>query len=76
MKENGKTVGLFDINNAGQEQGSWVGFGVWKPLAKPKPVVPASKLKDDDPWGGDVQSDRPVLHRKHGGRRYGRIGKG
>src|ERR1039458_3146085 len=27
LKENGKTVGLFDINGAGQEQGSWVGLG-------------------------------------------------
>ena len=36
LKDNGKTIGLFDINGAGQEQGSWVGFGVWKPLAKPK----------------------------------------
>ena len=67
LKENGKTVGLFDINNAGQVQGSWVGFGVWKPLAKPKPIAQATKLKNDDSWGGDVQSDRPVLHRKHGG---------
>lgn len=65
LKENGKTVGLFDINNAGQEQGSWVGFGVWKPLAKPKPIAQTTKLKNDDSWGGDVQSDRPVLHRKH-----------
>jgi hypothetical protein len=66
LKENGKTVGLFDVNSAGQEQGSWVGFGVWKPLAKPKPVAHAAKATSDDLWGGDVQSDRPVLHRKHG----------
>ena len=65
LKENGKTVGLFDVNNAGQEQGSWVGFGVWKPLAKPKPATHLAKTAIDDSWGGDVQSDKPVLHRKH-----------
>jgi hypothetical protein len=63
LKQDGKTVGLFDINNAGQEQGSWVGFGVWKPLPKPKPAAQAAKAKVDD-WGGDVQGDRPTLHRK------------
>ena len=66
LKENGKTVGLFDVNNAGQEQGSWVGFGVWKPLAKPKPAAHVAKTASDASWGEDVQSDRPVLHRKHG----------
>jgi len=63
LKQNGKTVGLFEINSAGQEQGSWVGFGVWKPLPKPKPAAQAAKAKIDD-WGGDAQSDRPTLHRK------------
>ena len=32
-----RPIGLFDIKNAGQEQGSWVGFGEWKALPKPKP---------------------------------------
>src|SRR5208337_1039957 len=63
LKRDGKTVGLFDVNNAGQEQGSWVGFGAWKPLPKPKPTAQMAKAKVDD-WGGDVQSDRPTLHRK------------
>ena len=64
LKQDGKTVGLFDVNNAGQEQGSWVGFGVWKPLPKPKPALHAAKASNDDSWGGDVQNDRPTLHRK------------
>jgi hypothetical protein len=64
LKQDGKTVGLFDVNNAGQEQGSWVGFGVWKPLPKPKPVAQVAKSTGNDSWGGDVQSDRPTLHRK------------
>lgn len=67
LKENGKTVGLFDIKNAGQEQGSWVGYGAFKPLpvARAKPgASAAAQAAKDQPWGDDVQSDRPVLHRK------------
>jgi hypothetical protein len=58
LEKNGKTVGLFDIQNAGQEQGSWVGYGKWKPLPgppRPKPVVAPVDDEDDD---------KPVLHRK------------
>jgi len=60
LKQNGKNVGLFVIQNAGQEQGSWVGYGAWKPLPKPKPAEVATNWKDDE----DVESDQPVLHRK------------
>jgi len=61
LEKNGKAIGLFDIKNSGQEQGSWVGYGAWKPLpvAAPKSVSPV--LSD---VGGD-EGDRPVLHRKH-----------
>jgi len=62
LKKDGKTIGLFDIKNAGQEQGSWVGFGDWKALPKPKPVsMKAAKIDDD--WNDD---DKPVLHRRAG----------
>ena len=64
LQENGKPVGLFDIKNAGQEQGSWVGFGSWKPMPIARPRKSARELAQtriDD----DVQSDEPVLHRKH-----------
>jgi hypothetical protein len=65
LEQDGKPVGLFDIKNAGQEQGSWVGYGAWKPMpaAKPKPSTQdlARTRIDDD----DAQSDVPVLHRKH-----------
>jgi hypothetical protein len=67
LKDNGKTVGLFDINGAGQEQGSWVGFGVWKPLPRPKPAVQTAQAGSREVWGEDAQSDRPTLHRKHPG---------
>lgn len=64
LKENGKTTGLFVVNSAGQEQGSWVGLGAWKPLPKPKPPAQAAKISDKDAWG-NVEDDKPVLHRKH-----------
>jgi hypothetical protein len=64
LQQNGKPIGLYDIKNAGQEQGSWVGYGTWKamPVARPKPSMQelARTLIDDD-----AQSDKPVLHRKH-----------
>jgi hypothetical protein len=62
LEQNGKPVGLFDIKNAGQEQGSWVGYGSWKPMPAVvhKPPASALALSEMD----DSQSDRPVLHRK------------
>ena len=32
LQQDGKRIGLFDIDNSGQEQGSWVGLGSWKPM--------------------------------------------
>lgn len=62
LQQNGAKVGLFDIQSAGQQDGSWVGLGNWKrmPTAKPKPLDSSFKIDDD------VASDRPVLHRKRG----------
>lgn len=60
LKNNGKTVGLFDIENAGQEQGTWVGYGKWKALPAPKPPKMTMPEKVDEP-----EDDKPVLHRKH-----------
>jgi hypothetical protein len=61
LKQNGKTIGLFEVKNANQVQGAWVGFGDWKPLPKPKNVAAAPQKVDED-WESD---DKPVLHRKH-----------
>lgn len=62
LLRNGAKIGLFDVQNAGQVQGSWVGMGSWKPLPSPAPPKPAAQM----PIGGidDEGSDRPVLHRK------------
>ena len=61
LQKNGKSFGLFDVLSAGQEQGTWVGHGSWKPLpvvkAKPSAKELAVSLEDE-------YSDRPVLHRK------------
>jgi hypothetical protein len=63
LEQNGKWFGLFDIENSGQEQGSWVGYGQWKPMpsAEPKPsaeeLAAKTKIEDED-------DDKPVLHRK------------
>jgi hypothetical protein len=63
LKLNGKTFGLFDIQNAAQEQGSWVGYGKWRVMPAPKPVKATAPEKVDE----DIQDDKPVLHRKQHG---------
>ncbi len=58
LEDNGKKIGLFDIENSGLEQGSWVGYGTWKPMpAPPKPKPIPTHI-------GDTDNDQPVLHRK------------
>jgi hypothetical protein len=63
LQANGKAIGLFDIKNAGQEQGSWVGYGAWKPLPAPKPKPAMDELARTHV--DEADSDRPTLHRKH-----------
>ena len=60
LQKNGTKLGLFDVQNAGQEQGLWVGFGTWKPIpvARPKPMPVMDKVDEET-------SDKPTLHRKH-----------
>ena len=61
LQKNGTPQGLFDIKKAGQELGSWVGYGSWKPM----PVAKASKPAPIVDTGFDANDDKPVLHRKH-----------
>jgi len=63
LQQDGKPIGLFDIKNAGQEQGSWVGYGAWKRLPLPKPKPSMEELARIHP--DEEDSDRPTLHRKH-----------
>ncbi len=62
LEQNGKAVGWYDVRSAADEQGSWVGFGLWKPLVKARPK-PAAQMAQVDV--NDSNSDEPVLHRKH-----------
>ncbi len=62
LLKDGKPVGLFDVERAGQQMGFWIGLGKWKPLPHPKPA-PTQLAKIDE--YDDAQSDEPVLHRKH-----------
>ena len=63
LEQNGKPIGLYDIRNANQELGSWVGYGMWRPIpvARPRPSPQLARTRIDD----DAQNDEPVLHRKH-----------
>lgn len=63
LQQDGKRVGIFDIDSSGQEQGSWVGLGSWKPMPHPVVKPAAQQLADSD--FDDAGSDKPVLHRKH-----------
>jgi hypothetical protein len=56
LQQAGVPQGLFDIAGGENVQGSWYGFGEWKPLAAPPPVkhlkparVPARIVQDNDP---------------------------
>jgi len=64
LQQDGKPLGLFDIQHDGQELGSWVGFGSWKPMPSAHPKLTAAQLAKVD-VDDDTQSDEPVLHRKH-----------
>ncbi|HTW82330.1 MAG TPA: hypothetical protein VME23_22480 [Terracidiphilus sp.] len=61
LKQDGKNTGFYIVENADEEQGSWVGYGKWQALPKPKPPKPA---RVHDWQADDAASDQPVLHRK------------
>lgn len=61
LQKNGAPIGLFDIKNAAQEMGSWVGYGSWKAMPSAKPASPKPVVDT----GFDANDDKPVLHRKH-----------
>ena len=61
LQKNGAPIGLFDIKNAAQEMGMWVGYGSWKAAPSAKPASPKPVVDT----GFDANDDKPVLHRKH-----------
>ena len=71
LKRNGKTVGLFDVQRAGEQQGLWVGFGTWKSLPHVQPRRSHTELassRHNAYWNDDNDDDsgRPILHRRAG----------
>lgn len=62
LEQNGKKIGLYQVSAAGQQEGNWVGIGVWKPLVKSAPKPPPRPVRIDEDY---ANSDEPVLHRKH-----------
>jgi hypothetical protein len=61
LEKNGQPFGIYDIKNAGQEQGLWVGYGTWRTLPSAKPATPKPIVDE----GFNPDDDKPVLHRKH-----------
>ncbi|MGA7833130.1 MAG: hypothetical protein WCA21_19405 [Terracidiphilus sp.] len=74
LQQNGQPLGIFDVKNSGREQGSWVGYGTWKPLPAPKPKPSMTEVAQNRI--DDEESDRPVLHRKHHDDEEGTTGSG
>jgi len=64
LEENGRPIGLYDITDAGQEQGSWVGYGAWKKMPAPKPAPSMAEVARTKIDGSDDENDHPILHRK------------
>ena len=67
LQQKGTPIGRFDLFQAGEHEGAWRGYGVWKPLtssaqAAAKAAVNTSSLYATGPVTDD---DHPVLHRKH-----------
>ncbi len=63
----GKPMGVFDVFGAGETDGAWRGFGVWKPLTaveakKAEGAFNTSSLNAPVDLPDD---DKPVLKRKH-----------
>ena len=58
LQRNGAKIGLFDVRNSSQEEGSWVGFGIWKPLPKPKRAHLHPARMPEDRRGRGKTSDK------------------
>ena len=66
LQKDGKNIGFYDLHDAAEAQGSWVGLGVFKPLPEaPKPWQLARERRLEKVDMDDADSDTPILHRKH-----------
>ena len=63
----GKPMGIFDVAGAGEINGTWEGFGKWKPLTAPEAAKASAAFNTSTLYGSknDADDDQPVLHRKH-----------
>jgi hypothetical protein len=71
----GKPIGIFDVAGAGEINGTWEGFGKWKPLTAPEAAKASEAFNTSTLYGSkndagndanhDAENDQPVLHRKH-----------
>ena len=65
LQQDGKQVGLFDIQEAAHQQTSWIGFGKWAPIKTgPSPAEIARQRAAMKVDVDDADSDKPILHRK------------
>ena len=67
LQSAGKPTGVFDVFSAGEINGAWEGFGVWKSLSAVEAVKAKNAFNTSTLYGSrdDAESDLPVLHRKH-----------
>jgi hypothetical protein len=66
LQKAGKPTGIFDVFAADEVNGSWEGFGAWKPLSAPQAAKAAAAFNTSTLYGDrDANDDKPVLKRKH-----------
>ena len=66
LQKAGKPTGIFDVFAADEINGSWEGFGAWKPLTAPQAAKAAAAFNTSTLYGSqDANDDKPVLKRKH-----------
>jgi hypothetical protein len=66
LQKAGKPTGIFDVFAADEINGTWEGFGAWKPLTAPQAAKAAAAFNTSTLYGDhDANDDKPVLKRKH-----------
>ena len=63
----GKPTGIFDVFASDEVNGTWEGFGVWKPLSAVQAAKAAAAFNTSTLYGDQSarDDDKPVLKRKH-----------